>query len=77
MIELSAEQRQAIEQHMGQPLRLVDPASQQTFVLLPSDVYDRLTGYDDEPWTDEERDALAAEVDQMLADDMAIEDNEQ
>ena len=30
--------------------------------------------YDAEPWTDEERDALAIEVDAMLDDDMAIED---
>jgi hypothetical protein len=30
--------------------------------------------YDDTPWTDEEMDLLAAGVDTMLDDDMAIED---
>ena len=30
--------------------------------------------YDDSPWTDDEMDRLAAEVDAMLDDDMAIED---
>lgn len=34
----------------------------------------RPSRYDDSPWTDAEMDALAVEVDAMLADDMAIED---
>jgi hypothetical protein len=35
------------------------------------DVYDRLKGYDDSPWTDEERDALAWEAGQSAGwDDM-------
>jgi hypothetical protein len=51
-----------------------------TFAVLDSvirrDLYDRLTEYDDSPWTDEEMDALASEVDAMLDDDMAVEDTE-
>jgi hypothetical protein len=76
MIELSEEQRQAVRQHPGQPVPMVDPATQQPFVLLPRDLYESLTAYDDSPWTDEEMDLLAAEVDAMLDDDMAVEDRQ-
>ena len=74
MIELTEEQRHAVQQHAGQPLSLMDPATRQTFVLIRSDLYDHLTDYDDSPWTDEEMDLLAGEVDAMLDDDLAIED---
>jgi hypothetical protein len=39
--------------------------------------FEDLTDYDDSAWTDEERDALAVELDAMLDDDMAIEDAEE
>ena len=35
-----------------------------------------LREYDDSPWTDDEIDALAAEVDAMLDDDKGIENDE-
>src|SRR5271157_2889137 len=76
MIELTEEQRQAVHDHPGQPLPMVDPATQQTFVLIQRDLYESLTEYDDSEWTDEELDLLAVEVDAMLDDDMAIEDTE-
>jgi hypothetical protein len=74
MIQLNEEQRLAVQQQPGQPLAMMDPATRQTFVLIRRDLYDRLTEYDDSRWTDEEMDLLAAEVDAMLDDDMAIED---
>ncbi len=74
MIELTEQQRQAVQEHPGQPLQMMDPATRQTFVLIPRDLYESLTEYDDSPWTDEEFDLLAVEVDAMLEDDMAIED---
>jgi len=74
MIELTEEQRQAVQEHPGQPLQTMDPATQHTFVLIRRDLYESLTEYDDSPWTDEEMDLLAVEVDGMLDDDMAIED---
>jgi len=37
---------------------------------------ERTGEYDDSPWTDEEMDALTAELDSMLDDDMGTEDNE-
>jgi hypothetical protein len=49
MIELTDQLRQAVRGHPGQPVRLVDPDTQETFVLVPAEVYDRLRGmlYDD------------------------------
>ncbi len=76
MIELTTEQRQAIQEHPSQPLPLLDPSTQQTFVLIRRELYDSLMDYDDSPWTDEEMDLLAVEVDGLLDDDMAIEDTE-
>ena len=75
MIELTQDQVRALEQ-VGQPATLIDPATQTAYVLLRQEVYERLTKeeYDAGPWTDDERDALAIEVDAMLDDDMAIED---
>jgi hypothetical protein len=66
MIELTEQQRQAVQQHPGQPLRLVDPTTQQTFVLIRQELYERLMPYDDSPWTDEEMDLLAEEAGEML-----------
>jgi hypothetical protein len=76
MIELTQDQVRALGQAGGQPPTLIDPTTQTAYVLLLKDEYERLTkeDYDDSPWTDEERDLLAAEVDAMLDDDMAIED---
>lgn len=74
MIELTEQQLQAIAASGENPLTAVDPRTNTAYVLLRSDVYARLLDYDDSPWTDEERDLLAAEVDAMLDDDMAIED---
>ena len=74
MIELTEEQRQAVRLQRGQPIPMMDPTTQQTFVLIRRELFDSLTEYEDSSWTDEERDLLAAEVDAMLDDDMAIED---
>ena len=76
MIELTEEQRQAVQQHVGKPIPLMDPHTHQIFVLLSRDRYESLAEYDDSPWTDEEMDLLAVEVDAMLDDDMAIEDSQ-
>lgn len=44
MIELTPEQRQAVQQERGLPVRLVDPATNDTYVLVRADVYERLGG---------------------------------
>ncbi len=62
MIELTEQQAQALEQSDTKPPRLVNPKTRQCFVLLAEEEYQRLTGYDASPWTDEERDLLRAEA---------------
>ena len=74
MIEPTRDQVRAIG-HVGrQPATAIDPATQSAYVLLRQKVYERLTKdeYDAGPWTEEERDALAVEVDAMLDDDVAL-----
>jgi hypothetical protein len=66
MIELTEQQRLAFQKHPGQPLQVTDPVTQQAFVLIPQELYERLKPYDDSPWTAEEMDLLAAEAGEML-----------
>lgn len=63
MIELTNEQFLAIE-HAEPPLRLVNPRTGETFILIRLDEYERLKHdeYDDSPWTKEELQALAWEA---------------
>ena len=42
MIELNAEQRQAMAQ--GEALHITDPLTHEAYVLVPADVYARLAG---------------------------------
>lgn len=62
MLELTEQQVQALERPEAIPPRLVNPKTQQRFVLLPEKEYERLTSYDADPWTDEARDLLRAEA---------------
>lgn len=64
MIELTEQQLQAIENSETTSLRLVNPRTKETFVLLRLDEYERLKEdeYDDSPWTREELHALAWEA---------------
>ena len=61
MIELTKQQAQALEVGAGMPPEIVNPVTNETFVLLPMDEYKRLkeSEYDDSPWTREELHALA------------------
>jgi hypothetical protein len=73
MIELTPQQRRELTE--SEPV-VIDPDTKETYILVRKEVYDRLREllYDDSSWTEEEMDLLAAEVDAMLDDDMAIED---
>ena len=69
MIELTIEQLQVLDRPQEFPPRVINPQTQQTFVLLPLEDYQRLIDddeYDDSPWTDEERDLLRLDACQML-----------
>ncbi len=64
MIELTEQQMQALASPAAAPLRVVNPRTRETYVLLRVDEYERLKEnvYDDSPWTREELEALAWEV---------------
>jgi hypothetical protein len=63
MIELTEQQVQMLAHAEATPARVVNPRTQETFVLLPVGEYERLKEgeYDDSPWTREELEALAWE----------------
>jgi len=63
MIELTEQQMQALNKPEATPLRLVNPRTNESYVLLRVDEYERLKQheYDDSPWTREELQALAWE----------------
>jgi hypothetical protein len=56
-MELTEEQRRELREAGGEILMLRDPDTQQEYVLLPADVYERLKGlvYIDNPPSDEEK----------------------
>ena len=56
-IELTEPLQQALDAATGEPLRVVDPRTQECYVLLRAEVYDRLKAlvYDDSPPSEEER----------------------
>jgi hypothetical protein len=66
MIELTEQQVKFLASPTATPARLVNPKTQERFVLLSEEEYERLSRYDDDPWTDEERDRLRAEAVEAL-----------
>jgi hypothetical protein len=49
MIELSDELRQALNEHPDTPVRIVDTLTNKTFVLVQSEVYERISSlFDDD-----------------------------
>jgi alpha-D-ribose 1-methylphosphonate 5-phosphate C-P lyase len=61
MIELTEQQVTALGTPQGDPPRVINPRTKETFVLLRAEEYERLKehGYDDSPWTRDELQALA------------------
>ena len=64
MIELTEQQLQALENPEATPPRAVNRRTNEMFVLLRIDEYERLKAqdYDDSPWTRAELQALAWEA---------------
>ena len=64
MIELNDEQRQAVSEYPDEPLRLMDATTQQAYVLVQAEVYDRLKGllYEDGEYPTSESYPLVDEV---------------
>ena len=61
MIELTEEQLKSLREAKAGPQRIVDPGTNETFVLIRLEEYDRLReqAYDDSSWTREELQAVA------------------
>ncbi|MEX2317498.1 MAG: hypothetical protein WD669_10135 [Pirellulales bacterium] len=61
MIKLTEQQAKQLENPAANPPRVVNPRTEETFVLLRMDEYERLRreAYDDSSWTREELEALA------------------
>ena len=73
MIELTRQQVQELATREAGPPCIVNPWTQETFVLLRVDEYQRLKEdeYDDSPWTKEELQTLAWEAGKQMGwDDM-------
>jgi len=60
MIELTEAQVQELSKPHSSPPQLLNPRTNEAFVLLRIDEYKQLTEYDDSPWTREELQAAAA-----------------
>ena len=60
MITMPKELRQAVRVSQGQPVRVADPETQEEYVVLPAEMYERIEGlfYHDDPLTTDERRAL-------------------
>jgi hypothetical protein len=56
MIELTEQQRQALDERPGEPLQLFDPRTNRAYVLLTAEQYERIRGMiDPGPLTPDER----------------------
>jgi hypothetical protein len=44
MIELTPEQRQALDGRHGEPVRVVDPSTQDAYMIVRADVFERMAG---------------------------------
>ena len=64
MIELTGDQVRLLSEAQPSPPRLLNPHTNEAFVLLGLDEYRQLTedGYDDSPWAREEIQAAAWQV---------------
>ena len=67
MIELTEQQVTALDSPKSTPLRVYNPRTRETFVLLRAEEYERLKKdeYDDSPWTRDELQALAWQTGQQ------------
>jgi len=60
MIELTEQQVLELSKPHSSPPQLLNPRTNEAFVLLRIDEYKQLTEYDDSPWTREELQSVAA-----------------
>jgi hypothetical protein len=66
MIQLTEEQVHALSTYQSKHVRVVNPKTEETFVLVPLEEFEQLDKPEYGPWTDEETALLAAEAGEML-----------
>ena len=76
---ITQEQRAAIEDRAGEPVYVVDPDHQQTYVLLTSDDYQRVRALLESPtdassWTDSMNDRRCALIDKDIAKSITVDE---
>lgn len=76
---ITQEQRAAINDHPGEPVYVVDPDHQQTYVLLTSDDYQRVrvlleTPVDDSIWSDSLNDRRCELIDKDIAQTISVDE---
>jgi hypothetical protein len=76
MPQLTREQRQAIDDHPGQPVYVVDTDRRETFVLLNSSDFEKVrpmlaSESDNGPWTDEKNQRRVELIDKKIAGNIA------
>ncbi|HEX5271221.1 MAG TPA: hypothetical protein VFW33_12060, partial [Gemmataceae bacterium] len=49
MIELTPEQRRALEGRNGEPVRVIDPQTRRAYVLMPAEQYEQQVGASPKP----------------------------
>jgi hypothetical protein len=74
--QLTREQRQAIDEHNGRPVYVVDADRCETFVLLNSSDFEKVrtmlaTEADNGPWTDEKNRRRVELIDKKIAGNIA------
>ena len=61
MIELTEPLRAAVEEHRGEPVRVVNPRTNEQYVLLRAEIYEKMKSlFADGPLSDAERSAIIA-----------------
>jgi predicted homoserine dehydrogenase-like protein len=66
MIELTPEQLHILQSTDERPPRVINPQTQETYLLVRQDAFQRMLDYDDGPWTAVEMDLLAESAGELL-----------
>jgi hypothetical protein len=69
MIEMTEPLRQALDENPNEPIQIVDPRTRQTYVLLRSDIYERI-----KTLVSDDDDLAGVDVGRLIADAMREDD---
>jgi hypothetical protein len=69
MLELTEQQQQALANKQDEPLQLIDPRTKQTYVLLPTELFERVKNI-----LENEDETAGIDVGALIADAMREDD---